>query len=68
MPHPKYYSPTIDRFLITVLYHESQRQKKPMTVVTNGLLESALRDSDSWHQAESTLVLKEEPPPPPPKR
>jgi hypothetical protein len=36
-----------------------------MTVVTNGLLENALRDSDSWHQAQSAMVLKEESPPPP---
>jgi hypothetical protein len=64
MPHPKYYSPPIKRFLVSVLYHEARRQKKPMTVVTNGLLESALRNSDSWQQAESALVLKEEPPTP----
>jgi hypothetical protein len=67
MPRPKYYSPTIDRFLITVLYIEARRQKKPMTAVTNGLLEQALRDSESWHQAQSTMVLKEDPPPTPSK-
>jgi hypothetical protein len=66
MPRPKYYSPTIDRFLIKVLYHEARRQKKPMTTLTNNLLESALRDSESWHQAESSamMVLNESPPPP----
>ena len=37
-----------------------------MTVVTNGLLENALRGSESWHQAESAMVLKDAPPPPPP--
>jgi hypothetical protein len=63
MPRPKYYSPAIDRFLISVLYHEARRQKKPMTVVTNGLLENALRHSDSWHQAQTAMVLKEDPPP-----
>jgi len=63
MPRPKHYSPTIDRFLIKALYYEAQKRKQPMTVVTNGLLENALRGSDSWHQAESAMVLKDEPPP-----
>jgi hypothetical protein len=63
MSHPKHYSPAIDRFLIAVLYREARRQKKPMTVVTNDLLEKSLRDSESWHLAESALVLKEDPPP-----
>jgi hypothetical protein len=65
MPRPKHYSPTIDRFLIKVLFHEARRQKKPMTVLTNNLLESALRGSQSWHQAESSamMVLNERPPP-----
>jgi len=34
-----------------------------MTVVTNGLLENALRESDSWHQAQTDMALKEDPPP-----
>jgi hypothetical protein len=63
MPRPKHYSPTIDRFLTSVLYHEARRQKKPMTTLTNGLLEQALRNSDSWHQAQSVMVFKEGPPP-----
>ncbi|MDB6024475.1 MAG: hypothetical protein JWM68_698 [Verrucomicrobiales bacterium] len=34
-----------------------------MTVVANGLLETALRGSKSWQVAESATVLKEAPPP-----
>jgi hypothetical protein len=63
MPRPKYYSPTIDRFLVSVLYHEARRQKKPMTALTNALLETALRSSEGWRHAESALALKEDPPP-----
>jgi hypothetical protein len=63
MPRPKHYSPVIDRFLISVLYHEARRQKKPMTTVTNGFLANALRNSESWHQAQSAMMLKEDPPP-----
>ncbi len=62
MPRPRHYSPTIDRFLICVLYHEARRQKKPMTAVTNGLLQNALRQTESWSQAESAMPLHETPP------
>jgi hypothetical protein len=64
MPRPKHYFPTLDRFLISVLYHEAQKRKQPMTKVANSLLKIALDDIPSWHQAESALVLKEEPLPP----
>lgn len=63
MPKPKHYSPQIDRFLVSVLYHEAKRQRKPMTELTNELLWTALRGSESWEQAESALILKEEPAP-----
>jgi hypothetical protein len=68
MPRPKYYSPAIDRFLIKVLYHEAKRRKQPMTALTNNLLEIALRDSESWHQAESAMMVLNESPPPPPTK
>ena len=60
MPRPKYYSPTIDRFLVLVLYHEARRHKKPMTTLTHSLLELALRNSKGWRQAQSALALQEE--------
>ncbi len=62
MSRPRHYSPTIDRFLICVLYHEARRQKKPMTTVTNGLLQNALRQTESWNLAESAVALHETPP------
>lgn len=60
---PKYYSPAIDRFLVSVLYHEARKRKRPMTALTNELLENALRDSESWQQAQAAMSLKEDPPP-----
>jgi hypothetical protein len=62
MPRPKHYSPQINRFLVSVLYHEAKRQKKPMTALTNELLQTALRGSESWQQVECS-VLREEPAP-----
>ncbi|MGZ5505892.1 MAG: hypothetical protein ACXWKH_05900 [Limisphaerales bacterium] len=46
-----------------MLYHEAKRQRKPMTRLTNNLLGSTLRGTDSWRQAKSAMVLKEDPPP-----
>lgn len=52
MARRSHYSPGIDRFLVTVLYHEAQRQRVPMTKLTNQLLEGSLKDSPAWKMAE----------------
>lgn len=62
MSKPRHYSPCINRFLVSVLYHEAKRQRKPMTQLTNKLLEAALRGTDSWRQAENVMGHKEGPP------
>jgi hypothetical protein len=62
MPRPHHYSPAIDRFLVSVLYHEAKRQRKPMTQLTNNLLETALRGTNSWRKAENAIAQKENPP------
>ncbi len=59
----KHYSPQLNRFLVCVLWHEGQRQKKPMTEIANRLLESGLRESESWRVAESAMGLQEMPRP-----
>jgi hypothetical protein len=59
MARPKHYSPALNRFLVCVLYHEARRQKKPMTVLANTLLEYCLRDTESWRQAQETMQLRE---------
>ena len=65
MPRPTHYSPALNRFLVCVLYHEARRQNKPMTVVANTLLESSLRDGDSWRQAQASMELRDTPWPAP---
>jgi hypothetical protein len=64
MPRPQHYSPTIKRHLVTALYHEAQKQGRPMTAVTNDILEEALRDTDAWHHIESggAMILNDAPP------
>ncbi|WP_395733356.1 hypothetical protein [Prosthecobacter sp.] len=48
MSRPKHYSPQISRFLVSVLYHEAQNRKIPMTKLTDDLLLNALRGSPGW--------------------
>jgi hypothetical protein len=59
MPRPQHYSPVIDRFLVSVLYHEAKRRKKPMTALANELLSSALHDTESWQVAEQAMQLND---------
>lgn len=59
MAKPRHYSPHISRFLVSVLYHEARHLKKPMTKLTDELLETALRGSPGWIEA-TNLSLAEE--------
>jgi len=70
MSRSRYYSPAIKRHLVTALYHEAKRQGRPMTDLTNEILETALRESQpqppTQHGADG-MVLHESPPPYPPQ-
>ncbi len=54
MPRPRHYSPAIQRFLVSVLYHEARSQKIPMTQLTNQILEERLKGSTGWLIAQET--------------
>jgi hypothetical protein len=54
MPRPRHYSPAIERFLVSVLYHEAKLQKMPMTVLANQLLAERLKGSPGWLLAEES--------------
>ncbi len=45
MARKSHYPPGIDRFPVTVLYHESKRKRIPMTRLTNQPLEAMLKES-----------------------
>jgi hypothetical protein len=51
MPRPQYYSPAIERFLVSVLYHEGRHRKMPMTQLANQILKTGLADSAGWQLA-----------------
>ncbi len=58
----KYYSPRLDRALVTRLYHEAKAQRIPMTVLTNRLVESGLSHLDGADQRHERSIVAEEPP------
>ena len=59
MPRPRHYSPTISRFLVSVLYHEAKHQNIPMTKLTDQLLLNALRGSTGWITATNLKLADE---------
>jgi hypothetical protein len=68
MSKPRYYSPAIKRHLVTALYHEAKRQRRPMTELTNEMVETALREMESQRPTQhggNAMILHESPPPSP---
>ena len=62
----KYYSPRLDRALVSHLYHEAKAQRVPMTVLTNRLVTdglSRLRETDGTgiHLIVAETPLKRDP-------
>jgi hypothetical protein len=55
MSRPRHYSPVIERFLVSVLYHEARHRRVPMTRLTNEIIKRALTDSTGWQLASQSL-------------
>jgi len=55
MPRPLYYSPAIERFLVSVLYHEARHRNIPMTQLANEIVKNGLADSTGWQLATEPL-------------
>ena len=53
MSRPHHYSPAIDRFLVSALYHEARLRRVPMTRLADELLRGALEGTDGWRLAET---------------
>ena len=52
----KHYTPPLSRFLVCALYHEPKTRGIPMTRLANNLVETALKDSPGWKQAEEAIA------------
>ena len=55
MSRPKHYTPALNRFVVSALYHEAKLRGQPMTTVANRIMESALVNSEGWKRAEQSL-------------
>ena len=55
MSRPNHYSPVIERFLVSVLYHEARHRRMPMTRLTNEIIKLALTNSVGWQLASQSL-------------
>ena len=62
MATARHYSPRISRFLVSVLYHEAQRRRVPMTQLTDELIRNQLVGGESWEKAEEFRIQEESPP------
>lgn len=58
MARPLHYSPTISRFVVSVLYHEAKQRGIPMTKLTDNLLRKALSGTIGWETATSLQISK----------
>ena len=66
MSRSRHYSPAIKRHLVTALYLEAKRQRRPMTDLTNDILERALHESQPQRPTEhgaDGMILHDAPPP-----
>jgi hypothetical protein len=54
----RYYSPRLDRDLISQLYHQAKLERVPMTALASRLVREGLADRDQ----KTSLVVAEEPP------
>ena len=63
MSRPKHYSPELNRFVVSALYHEAKARGVPMTVLTNELLVTGLQHTHGWQKAEAAMQLNESSPP-----
>lgn len=68
MASDRHYSPRIDRFLVSCLYHEARERRMPMTRLVDDLLRKALAGSSGWQKATGVHSIGEESSPDHPSR
>ena len=53
----KHYTPPLSRFIVSALYHEAKQRGIPMTRLANDLIETGLKDSAGWKEAQSQEAM-----------
>ncbi|CAN5152225.1 hypothetical protein BH23VER1_BH23VER1_32670 [soil metagenome] len=61
MAKNRHYSPPIDRFLVSCLFHEARARRIPMTKLVDALLREALTGSAGWRAAAEARPAGETP-------
>ena len=59
MAHARYYSPRLERPLITALYHAAKAQRIPMTRLASSLVREGLERIAEPTGSETTIVREE---------
>ena len=49
----KHYTPPLSRFIVCALYHQVKQLGIPMTQLANDLIESALKETPGWREAQA---------------
>ena len=66
MAHARYYSPRLERPLISLLYHAAKARHIPMTRLASSLVRDGLQRLEEFAESESTFVREEPQTPPQP--
>jgi hypothetical protein len=59
MARSKHYTPPLSRFNVCALYHQAKQLGIPMTQLANDLIETGLKDSAGWKEAQEVMRLGE---------
>jgi hypothetical protein len=51
----KHYTPPFSRLNVCALYHEAKARKIPITQLANNLVETALKETAGWKEAEDQM-------------
>ena len=51
MPKATHYTPALDRFLVSALYHQAKAEQIPMTQLVNRIVQQALHGGTGWQTA-----------------
>jgi len=65
MAHARYYSPRLDRDLISPLYHAAKSRRVPMTRLASTLIREALAEWIKQGNPETAIIREESPAPDP---
>ena len=60
MAKSSHYSPRIERFLVTCLYHEARDRRMPMTRLVDSLLRESLAGTTGWQKATEQRQIRGE--------